>query len=156
MSSSAASYLADERKKWRKNPIFGFTAKPVQNPDKTLNLFEWECTIPGKKLTPWEGGQYKIKIFFQSNHPETPPFCKFDPPIFHPNVSASGKICVSILSSEWHSSITFKNILFGIQALLDNPGTRHPENYDAAQMYRLDRSNYDQKVRKQAKSMSAS
>jgi hypothetical protein len=26
----------------------GFYAKPVENPDKTLNLFVWKCGIPGK------------------------------------------------------------------------------------------------------------
>lgn len=28
--------------------IQGFIAKPVKNKDGTLNLFEWECSIPGK------------------------------------------------------------------------------------------------------------
>ena len=27
----------------------GFVAKPVKNPDGTLNLLNWECKIPGKK-----------------------------------------------------------------------------------------------------------
>ena len=27
----------------------GFVARPTKNPDGTLNLFNWECAIPGKK-----------------------------------------------------------------------------------------------------------
>ena len=27
----------------------GFIAKPVKNPDGSLNLMNWECYIPGKK-----------------------------------------------------------------------------------------------------------
>ena len=26
----------------------GFIARPVKNPDGTLNLMNWECAIPGK------------------------------------------------------------------------------------------------------------
>lgn len=156
MSSPAAIHLANERKNWRKDPIFGFIARPVKNSDNTLNLFEWDCTIPGKKLTPWEGGKYKLKIRFKSNHPECPPYCAFTPPIFHPNVRFdSGYICLSIFNSEWHRTITLKNILFGIQALLDNPGSA-PENRTANDMYFTNRMQYDQKIRDQAKLMAES
>lgn len=39
---------------------FGFIAKPVKNADGTLNLFNWECAIPGRKDTIWEGGLYRV------------------------------------------------------------------------------------------------
>jgi ubiquitin-conjugating enzyme E2 I len=29
--------------------VKGFIAKPVKNPDGSLNLMNWECYIPGKK-----------------------------------------------------------------------------------------------------------
>jgi hypothetical protein len=36
----------------------GFIAKPVKNPDGSLNLMNWECYIPGKKgvssLSIWQ------------------------------------------------------------------------------------------------------
>ncbi|KAK5978417.1 Ubiquitin--protein ligase [Trichostrongylus colubriformis] len=60
MAGIAAGRLAEERKAWRKDHPFGFIAKPVKNPDGTLNLFNWECAIPGKKDTIWEGGLYKL------------------------------------------------------------------------------------------------
>lgn len=60
MSGIATGRLTEERKAWRKDHPFGFIAKPVQNPDGTRNLFVWECAIPGKKGTIWEGGLYKV------------------------------------------------------------------------------------------------
>ncbi|VDK73169.1 unnamed protein product, partial [Cylicostephanus goldi] len=53
MAGIAAGRLTEKRKAWRKDHPFGFIAKPVKNPDGTLNLFKWECAIPGKKDTIW-------------------------------------------------------------------------------------------------------
>jgi ubiquitin-conjugating enzyme E2 I len=38
MSGIAAGRLAEERKAWRKDHPFGFTALPVKNEDGTMNL----------------------------------------------------------------------------------------------------------------------
>lgn len=62
MAGIAAGRLAEERKSWRKDHPFGFIAKPVKNEDGTLNLFQWECAIPGRKDTIWEGGLYKVYL----------------------------------------------------------------------------------------------
>ena len=42
-----------------------FVAKPVKNHDGTMNLMMWECAIPGKKNSSWEGGLYKLKMIFK-------------------------------------------------------------------------------------------
>ncbi len=60
MAGIAAARLAEERKAWRKDHPFGFIAKPGKNEDGTLNLYKWDCAIPGKKDTIWEGGLYKV------------------------------------------------------------------------------------------------
>lgn len=49
MSGIAIARLSEERKAFRKEHPFGFVAKPLKNPDGTLNLLIWECAIPGKK-----------------------------------------------------------------------------------------------------------
>ena len=61
MAGIAGARLAEERKSWRKDHPFGFIAKPTKNEDGTLNLFLWECAIPGKKDTIWDGGLYKVR-----------------------------------------------------------------------------------------------
>lgn len=52
------------RKLWRKDHPFGFFAKPARNPQGLLDLKVWECGIPGKEKTMWEGGMFKLTMTF--------------------------------------------------------------------------------------------
>ncbi|VDP16784.1 unnamed protein product [Soboliphyme baturini] len=137
MSGIAVARLAEERKAWRKDHPFGFIAAPSKNPDGTLNLYSWECGIPGRAGTPWEGGLYRLKMLFKDDYPTTPPKCRFDPPLFHPNVFPSGTVCLSILDErkDWRPRITIKQILLGIQDLLNNPNAEDPAQAEAYQVY---------------------
>ena len=47
MSGIAQARLSEERKAWRKDHPFGFIARPMKNPDGSLNLMLWEYGIPG-------------------------------------------------------------------------------------------------------------
>ena len=68
-----------------------------------LNL--WPNLWIGKTGTPWEGGLFKLRtlmfirtnsskyflldflgMVFKDDYPSTPPKCKFEPPLFHPNI----------------------------------------------------------------------
>lgn len=51
-------------KQWRRDHPFGFVAKPQKTPQGTLDLKRWECAIPGKKDTLWEGGIFKMDVIF--------------------------------------------------------------------------------------------
>ncbi|XP_055380640.1 SUMO-conjugating enzyme UBC9-like [Condylostylus longicornis] len=151
MSSPIVARLTEERKSWRKNHPFGFFARPTKNSDTTLNLMIWECGIPGKKNTIWEGGLYKLKMIFGNNYPQYPPLCKFDPPLFHPNIFSSGEICLSLLEFDWHPTITIKQILFGIQNLLNEPNIESPAQQEASCMYSKNIMEYNNRIREQAK-----
>ncbi|KPM08424.1 SUMO-conjugating enzyme UBC9-like protein [Sarcoptes scabiei] len=150
MNSIAQQRLLEERKAWRKDHPFvclkkkpfvssvcGFFAKPMKKDDGTYNLQEWECAIPGKAGTPWENGLYKLRMIFKDDYPMTPPKCKFEPALFHPNVYPSGTVCLSILDEEkdWRSSITIKQILLGIQELLNEPNIKDPAQAEAYSLY---------------------
>uniref|UniRef100_A0A667YN81 SUMO-conjugating enzyme UBC9-like n=1 Tax=Myripristis murdjan TaxID=586833 RepID=A0A667YN81_9TELE len=137
MSGIALSRLSQERKAWRKDHPFGFVAVPTKNPDGTMNLMNWECAIPGKKGTLWEGGLYKLRMLFKDDYPSSPPKCKFEPPIFHPNVYPSGTVCLSILEEDkdWRPAITIKQILLGIQELLNEPNIQDPAQAEAYTIY---------------------
>jgi len=52
------------RKAWRKDHPFGFVARPVKNSQGVLDLKRWECQIPGKKNTIWDGGLFKVEVLF--------------------------------------------------------------------------------------------
>ncbi|KAG6839214.1 hypothetical protein C0991_004838 [Blastosporella zonata] len=115
----------------------GFYAKPSKSADGSMNLMEWEVGIPGKANTPWEGGLFKLSMTF--------PEGKFTPPLFHPNVYPSGTVCLSILDEEksWKPAITIKQILLGIQDLLDDPNVNDPAQSDAYTMFKNDKTAYE-------------
>uniref|UniRef100_A0A914DS15 UBC core domain-containing protein n=1 Tax=Acrobeloides nanus TaxID=290746 RepID=A0A914DS15_9BILA len=152
MAGIAGARLAEERKSWRKDHPFGFIAKPTKNEDGTLNLFLWECAIPGKKDTIWDGGLYKLKMMFKDDYPSTPPKCRFDPPLFHPNVYPSGTVCLSLLdeNKDWKPSISIKQLLMGIQDLLNAPNIEDPAQADAYQIFVQNRAEYEKRVKRQA------
>jgi Ubiquitin-conjugating enzyme len=60
----AQARLSEERKALRKDRPFGFYAKPTVNADNSMNLFRWECGVPGPLGTDWEGGVYKLTMVF--------------------------------------------------------------------------------------------
>ena len=64
MSSLCMMRLGEERKTWRRDHPFGFYAKPIRNPQGVLDLKTWECGIPGKEKTLWEGGLFKLSVVF--------------------------------------------------------------------------------------------
>uniref|UniRef100_A0A8C9DJB1 UBC core domain-containing protein n=1 Tax=Prolemur simus TaxID=1328070 RepID=A0A8C9DJB1_PROSS len=74
------------------NHPFGFVAVPTKIPKGTMNLMNWEGTIPGKKAIPWEGGLFKLWMLFKDDYPSSLPKCTFEPPLFHPNVYPSGTV----------------------------------------------------------------
>ena len=52
------------RKQWRRDHPFGFFAKPVRTAQGVLDLKKWECGVPGKDKTLWEGGLFKLDVLF--------------------------------------------------------------------------------------------
>ncbi|KAG5634415.1 SUMO conjugating enzyme Hus5 [Sphagnurus paluster] len=170
MSGICRPRLAEERKQWRKDHPFGFYAKPSKATDGSMNLMEWEVGIPGKANTAWEGGLYKLTMSFpegvfstfpvnsphllinfqrpkiiRQSHPNSSWTGKFTPPLFHPNVYPSGTVCLSILDEEksWKPAITIKQILLGIQDLLDDPNVNDPAQSDAYTMFKNDKVAYE-------------
>lgn len=106
--------------------------------DGTLNLREWNCVVPGKKKTLWEGGQFKVVMSFPFDYPLNPPNVRFSPTIFHPNVYPAGVVCLSLLDSEkdWCAAIMIPQILIGLQELLDEPNLQSPANKRASDLYK--------------------
>lgn len=75
---------------------------------------------------------------------------KFVPPLFHPNVYPSGTVCLSILNEEeaWKPAITVKQILLGIQDLLNDPNPESPAQAEAYNLFKRDRAEYEKRVRR--------
>ena len=64
----------------------------------------------------------------------------------------SGTVCLSILNEDegWRPAITIKQMLLGIQDLLDNPNPKSPAQRDAYDLYMHDRGAYNKKIKEQA------
>ena len=58
----ARGRLQEERKSWRKDHPHGFVAKPNSFPDGTQDILNWECIIPGKDKTSWEGARIPMTM----------------------------------------------------------------------------------------------
>ncbi|CCF72751.1 ubiquitin-conjugating enzyme E2 I [Babesia microti strain RI] len=151
--SIARMRLTKERADWRRDHPLGFSARYMQNADGPgQDIMKWICKIPGKKGSIWEGGEYTLTMEFTEDYPSKPPRCKFTTVLFHPNVYPSGTVCLSILNEDedWKPSITIKQILLGIQDLLDNPNPLSPAQGEPYILFVNNREEYIKKVRQQA------
>ncbi|CAM9116763.1 unnamed protein product [Discosporangium mesarthrocarpum] len=153
----ARARLSEERKAWRKDHPIGFYARPSRNEDSSSNIMKWNCGIPGPDNTDWAGGLYKVTMEFTDDYPSKPPKCKFVPALFHPNVYPSGTICLSILNEDegWRPAITIKQMLMGIQDLLDAPNPHSPAQSDAYTLFVTNLPEYRRRVRAEAKKNTA-
>ncbi|OHS93127.1 SUMO-conjugating enzyme ubc9 [Tritrichomonas foetus] len=153
--TNATERLQQERKRWRQDHPPGFVARPAKLPNGDLNLFFWNCLIPGKPNSPWAGGYYPLTLNFPQSYPSQPPVAKFVPPVPHVNVFPSGTVCVSFLHENepggWKPSITLRQILVGIQGLLDSPNPESPAHETHYRNYTMDRNRYEQLIREHAK-----
>ncbi len=95
---------------------------------------------------------------FSEEYPSKPPKCKFVPPLFHPNVYPSGTICLSILNEEegWRPAITVKQMLLGIQDLLDSPNVNSPAQSEAYNLCVQNKTEYKRRVKLEAAKYAAS
>mmetsp|Transcript_3668 Transcript_3668/g.7023 ORF Transcript_3668/g.7023 Transcript_3668/m.7023 type:complete len:160 (+) Transcript_3668:156-635(+) len=148
MSGIARTRLQEERRNWRKDHPVGFFAKPT-NKNGQVDVMKWECGIPGKDGTLWKGGLFKLIMEFSEDYPSRPPKCRFSPPLFHPNVYPSGTVCLSILDADkgWRPSITIKQILLGIQDLLNEPNPSDPAHPEAHDMFIRNKNAYNARVK---------
>ncbi|XP_042017770.1 SUMO-conjugating enzyme SCE1-like [Salvia splendens] len=147
--------LTEVRKAWRKNHPHGFLdgvallktwiSARFAEFEFMLQYFVWQ--------TDWEGGFYPLTMHFSEDYPSKLPKCKFPPNFFHPNIYPSGTVCLSILSEDsgWRPAISVKQVLIGIQDLLDQPNPSDPAQTDGYQLYMQQPEEYKRRVRQQAK-----
>ena len=50
----------------------------------SVDFLRWKCSIPGKKGTDFEGGQYPITLKFSEEYPSKQPECRLPAGFFHP------------------------------------------------------------------------
>ena len=109
---------------------------------------------------PYKGGVFQFNIIFPKDYPNNPPTVNFITKIFHPNIYADGKVCISILHAgsdetnyeddglRWSPTQTLYCIITSIHYVLHNPNIESPANIDAALMLRTNPEEYNLIIRK--------
>ena len=99
------------------------------------DIMNWRATITGPDDSPYAGGVFFLDIEFPSDYPFKPPVVKFITPILHPNINASGGICLDILKNNWSAALTASKLLLSISSLLNEPNPDDPLVHDLAHLY---------------------
>jgi ubiquitin-conjugating enzyme E2 A len=108
-------------------------------------------------------------MHFEEQYPNKPPAVKFISQMFHPNVYATGELCLDILQNRWSPTYDVAAVLTSIQrlvkishagfylrptltrkpcpSLLNDPNTGSPANVEASNLYKDNRKDYVKKVR---------
>jgi ubiquitin-conjugating enzyme E2 D/E len=111
------------------------------------NLFEWDGMIIGPTKTPYEGGMFRLKIYFPVDYPFKSPKVIFTTKIYHPNINSGGIICLDILKTQWSPALTISKVLLSICSLLNDPNPNDPLEPTIAKQYVGDKSKYEEIAR---------
>jgi ubiquitin-conjugating enzyme E2 D len=139
----ALKRIQKELKEIQEHPSNQWTAKLV----KSDNLYNWICTILGPEGSPYAGGRFELKLDLPTDYPFSAPAVKFITPVYHPNISKEGTICLDILNSEWSSALKISMLLVSITSLLDDPNPDSALSGDIARLYKSDRKKYNQNAK---------
>jgi ubiquitin-protein ligase len=113
------------------------------------NIMLWKVWLFCPCQTDWEGAVLQIDIKFSTQYPIVAPEVRFNGVIpFHPNVYATGKICLDLLQHNWSAAYNVDAILTALQALLQNPNPSSPANSQAADLFVNNIDEYRRCVRK--------
>jgi ubiquitin-conjugating enzyme E2 A len=73
------------------------------------------AVIIGPADTAFEDGTFRLVMHFEEQYPNKPPAVKFISTMFHPNVYASGELCLDILQNRWSPTYDVAAVLTSIQ-----------------------------------------
>lgn len=160
LTQSAKKRLLKELEMVNTEKGLGISAKLVLTPAGQELLNEWDLFISGPDDTLYEGFELHARITFPPQYPYQPPSFQFISPIFHPNVYADGKVCISILhtdqeeiidadiaNSTWTPGLNVRTVCLSIVSLLSAPNIYSAANVDASKLYRDEKESYEKKVK---------
>lgn len=107
------------------------------------NPSDWVVTIQGPEDTPYHGGSFELSFKFPPNYPFTSPNVKFITKVYHPNISNTGEVCLSILKGKWSPATTSLKILESISSLLVTPNPDDPLEVEISQQYTNNKEQFD-------------
>jgi len=137
----ASKRIKNELKELQKDPPSTCSAGPEGE-----NLYKWEGYIFGPADSPYEGGVFKLSIEFPEDYPFRPPHVLFLTKVYHPNINASGSICLDILKDKWSPALSISKVLLSIESLLTDPNPDDPFVPEIANLYKKDPEAYKERA----------
>lgn len=113
------------------------------------DLTKWRGFILGTSV--YDGGVFRIELNVDRSYPFKPPKARFLTPIWHPNITREGRICLGILGKDWSPSINLVGVIEAIRNLLSFPNPHDPLNRVAAKEMRESPKEFKQKVKEYIK-----
>ncbi|KAJ2707063.1 hypothetical protein FB645_001039 [Coemansia sp. IMI 203386] len=110
---------------------------PPEGISVTINedqITEINAIIQGPEDTPYEKGQFHVRLTIEETFPNTPPKGIFVTKIFHPNVSDQGEICVNTLKKDWQKHYGIEHVLITVKCLLIYPNPESALNEEAGKL----------------------
>eukprot|EP01041_Mallomonas_annulata_P009776 gene9776-20333_t len=124
----------------------GGTAASVEFPNPN-NLSSFNVYI-----TPdsgfWSSARYHFSFSISENYPHDPPKVKCNTKIFHPNINLDGAVCLNILREDWKPVLDINAVILGLFNLFYEPNPDSPLNADAAELYRNDKAQFGNVVKR--------
>lgn len=135
--------LMNEMRKLQKAELGGIKVKT--NSD---DLTQIQAIIEGPENTPYENGEFLIKLEITDEFPQRPPKGYFLTKIFHPNIHPeTGAICLSLLSSDWTEDTSIDHLLLAIRCLLIEPNPASALNEESGRLLLENYEDYSQRAR---------
>ena len=122
-----------------KKPVPGCSTGPLCETDMT----RWVACLTGPEGSPYAGGNFTVEIKFSTEYPLKPPKVQFVTKIYHPNINASGNICMGLLHQGWEPTKTVADILLAIRSLLIDPNPDDPLVPEIAMTYKNNKIEYE-------------
>eukprot|EP00038_Savillea_parva_P007452 m.170241 g.170241 ORF g.170241 m.170241 type:complete len:203 (-) comp13214_c0_seq1:265-873(-) len=137
MSSAAQENIAPQTVRRLSKEVGKLISAPPEDIKIHINeedITDIQATITGPVGTPYEGGQFRLKIVLGDSFPSNPPKGFFLTKIFHPNVAKNGAICVNTLKKDWKPTYGIEHVLTVIKCLLIHPNPASALNEEAGKL----------------------
>jgi len=118
----------------------GYPRVKVQNVRENLDSVEFDMVIKGAAIIDQKGTlgyEHTLHVILSRNYPYQMPLVEWKTPIWHPNVSLTGGVCIGALKTHnWNDKHDVKEVAVAIVNFLVSPDATDPFNRYAADWYK--------------------